>query len=201
MNMTTMLSDLGIAMEDTGEDLFDSDTKVRALNHGQTSLAAMLHPAYLTELEYVDTSQSAVSGVLALSSLTYTVLNGAEGIIAINVSSGVRILPLTHDDLKSEENYYLAGQSYEPRYYIEHAKIKLRPASTATIDVAYRKVPDTLSAAGSDCALNAAFHPQVVTLAEAELWRSDRKFDRAEAAQKAVIDHVAVLNARYTPVK
>lgn len=49
--------------------------------------------------------------------------------------------------------------------------------------------------------LNASLHELILTFAEAELWRMDKKADRSEEARKAALSEVEVLNAKFKPAE
>ena len=56
---------------------------------------------------------------------------------------------------------------------------------------------DLLGLSGVDFDLNPALHEIIVTLAEAQCWAIDEKLERRNAAMKAAMDEIAVLNARF----
>jgi len=113
------------------------------LNNAQLKLAQRLRKEYLTELQYLNTSNTLTSGYLALSELTKTVLNGAEGILKVKVTgaTGKYCQRIDLEDLKKQENTFLAASSENPLYYVFMNRIYVLPSTTATIDVWYLRTP------------------------------------------------------------
>jgi hypothetical protein len=209
-DITTAMSDeLGLRLEDADENNYIQATKIKFLSAAQRQVASYLHDAYLTELEYVDTS-------CVLTASTYTsypltslnsgngVLRGGKGIKRVKVhvsgdSTGLWANEIDADDLKDRENQFLASSDTAPMYYIFNNKINLLVdtyAVNTTIDVYYQKLPPELSTS-VDPVLNVGFQDLIITLAEATLWRADDKPERREAAYQLVMQEIEILNRRY----
>jgi len=145
MYVQDAMTQFGLRVEDADKGKFTEKLRREILEYSQIKIANMLHNAYLTELEYIDTSKTATSGVLALSSLTYKVLRGAEGILRVKLSSGKYCTRIDLVDLKRIENAYLDGTDDNPLYYVFENKIYVFCTQTnPVIDVYYLKLPNPL---------------------------------------------------------
>ena len=204
MTITSMVGILWQRLNDVSGRQFTSSLLVDALNVAQTDVAMALHPVYLGELQYTDTSKVATSGIYAVTSLTQqTVLGGQAGVLQV-IDTNTQ-LELTHVDAQEigayHNNYYLAGQTWDPRWYVKSGSIYLLPQATRTIDIVYLTAPITMVySPPTSCELNADLHNIVLLLAEAQCLREDGKHpEAANAAELAAKNRIDALNAPYRP--
>jgi len=145
MDTATMMNMLGYRIGDADTNLFTNPFRVKSLNKAQTQMAQLLHPNYLTELEVLDTNNTLTSGSLVITTaLTYDVLGGAEGILAVKVYGGKYCKRISMQELKKIENTYYAGSSDNPLYYIFQNRIYVLPTATTAIDIYYLRKPTDL---------------------------------------------------------
>ena len=191
-----MLSTLGLRLEDPEESSFTQSAKLDALNIAQKSVVNLIHNAYLTDLQVIDSSKAMTGGNLGFSGLTSVPIR--NGIVAVKVNGGKWATMIEPADLKRLENTYLAGSTSNPVAYVFTEKIYVEgPTATANIDVWYIKAPTAIGASGNECELNVALHESVVDMAESQLWKMDAKIDRATAAYGSAVSQIEALNARY----
>ena len=146
MTVSTMLSQLGLRLEDSAKVKFPDAIKLDALENSQMELPLMLHKYYLTELEVLQESLTATSGAYALSSLTYPVLGGEQGILSVKIHSGLYCTKLDISDLKKTENTYYDGSAQNPLYYVFKDNIYVdNGTASPVIDVYYLKTPTVLT--------------------------------------------------------
>lgn len=139
------ITQLGLRVEDSDKKKFPEKLRREVLEYSQVKIANMLHNAYLTELEYLDASKTATSGVYSLSSLTYKVLRGGEGVLRVKLSGGKYCTRIDLIDLKKQENTYLVGTDDNPLYYVFEDKIYVKCTQTnPVIDIYYLKLPTAL---------------------------------------------------------
>jgi hypothetical protein len=200
-----MSNELGLRLEDSDEVNFTQSTKITFLSKAQRQLADALHDAYLTELEVIDTSHTLTIASPAMTNLNSGngVLRGGKGIKRVGLHIGganavTWATELSIDQIKSQENQYLAYSDTTPRYYIYNNKINILVTTTSgtTVDVYYLKPPPALSTT-VDPILNTGFQDLIITLAESTLWRTDDKLDRKEAAYQLAMQEIEILNKRY----
>lgn len=142
MNVNTMLSLLGVRLEDAKATIFTNALKLDELNQAQNKLVQMLHTGYLTELQETETMTTATNGTLSMADLSYPVLRGQEGIISVRISGGRYATEITTADLKKMENSYLTGTDSNPLYHIFGNTIKLYTSTTSpVVDVMYIRLP------------------------------------------------------------
>ncbi len=142
MNVTEMVHTLSLRLEDAATINFTDAMKLQALNNGQVYAAHRLVKPYLTELQAVQESLTATSGEYAMSSLTYNVLGGEQGIVAVKINGGKWCTEISVKDLKKTENFYLAGTVNNPLYWVFNNIIYVSNGQTnPSIDVYYYKVP------------------------------------------------------------
>jgi hypothetical protein len=145
MNVSEMMSMLALRLEDAEKTKFTDAFKLKALNNAQIKLANLLHPAYLSELEVVETALTATSGEYNLSSLQNDVLKSGQGVLKVKINGsywGTRI-PLS--EVKKTENTFLAGSTRNPIWYVFGNKIVVSNGETnPSIDVYYLKRPTSL---------------------------------------------------------
>jgi len=198
----SMVSELGLRLEDAAGTVFTSALKFVMLNRAQVQAAQLLHNAYLTELETISSASLDFSTTYALSGIGNTVFRGADGILKVKISpAGSGFLWATEVDVsqvKRLENTYLAGSAANPVYYIFGNSIyPINGTAAGTLGtVYYLKVPTTMTT-DVDPILNKALHPLIVTLAEALCWAIDGKIDRKQAALEIAMAEIEILNARY----
>lgn len=144
MNVAQAAGFLGERFGDLAANKFNDALRRLLLQNAEIDLANKLHPAYLTELETLQESVSLSSGSVALSTLTYDVLKGAEGIMEVKLAGGkicTKIDPLRR---KETESFFRQGSTEDPYFFVRNNKIYVLPAAATSIDVVYRKVPDPL---------------------------------------------------------
>jgi len=146
LDVYEMLEVLGLQLEDPGRGRFSNRLKRDMLEQAQYKLANLLHPNYLTELEYVDLSKTATGGVLNFSGLTYHVLKGNQGILKVKLHDGRYCTRINLKGLRDTGNSMLAGSDKNPLYYV-YGKIIYVLCSTTNpvIDVFYLRNPDPLN--------------------------------------------------------
>jgi len=146
MNISEMMNLLGLRLEDADKVTFTDVLKLRALNNGQLKVANLVHPGYLTELQYLQDSPTIATGVITISSaFTYGVLRGQQGIIRIkDISTGLWLTPIDMMDVKRLENTYLAASAQNPMFYVFQNRIYLQPTTISDVDVYYLRVPAEL---------------------------------------------------------
>ena len=195
---------LGFRLEDTGETIFTKQQKVDAINNAINQAVNMIDNVYLSELE-ATTTASVSSGEATYSNLFSGSNPARSGIVAVRDYSGgadgkwFSILDMK--DIKERDNVYLAGTSDNPVCQIFDEKIHVQPSSVNQIKVYYYKKPSqyTYSDATSmddECELNNVLEGIVLDFAEAELWRSDNRLNRANASLQSGISTIQVLNGR-----
>lgn len=152
MNVTEMIERLGVRLEDSAQQAFSPATLLKTLNNAQLKLANMLHYNYLTELQVIETSVGSFTGSAApyykaLSGLSYGVLRGAQGILAVKINGASNPF-CTRVDLKSLkhlQNSYISGSTSNPIYYVLYNRIYVdNDSTTPTVDVYYLKAPATM---------------------------------------------------------
>ena len=145
MNVQEQLAVLGLRLEDAANVTFTDILKIRTLRNAEEQLVQLLHPAYLTELEVVEESLTATSGVYPLSSLTKNVLRGGEGVISVKIHDGKYATLYSQRASKRNENMYNAGGKQNPLYVVFENEIKIAAGVTSpVIDVYYLKMPEQL---------------------------------------------------------
>lgn len=145
MNVQEMRDGLGLRLNDAAEKVFTGKYKHQALSNGQIIVAHLLNNGYLTELETLDSNESATSGSVAFSNLSESVLRGAGGILNIKNYNGKHCAMLNFPgDLKDNENSYLAGDTRQPKAWIFEEAVKLYPTTLTAIDAYYMKMPSPL---------------------------------------------------------
>lgn len=142
MNVAEMVNELSLRLVDASSVNFTDTLKVRALNNAQNEVARRVRKQYLTELQVLETGKTATSGEYALSSLSYDVFGGAQGIIAVKINDGDWCTDITQKDLKKVENIFLTGSINNPLYYVYQNKIYVSNGQTSpSIDIYYLKSP------------------------------------------------------------
>mgnify|MGYP003121489776 CR=1 FL=1 len=205
-----MHTKLGLRLEDTGENNFNTATKDSALNTAQRMVANFLHEAYLTELEFKDNvSISGTGGLITLDGA-----GGANKTSKVPIRNSIRAVQLgtkyairiPFSDAKKLENEYLGADSVNPVYWVFGNNVNIRPNAQVggftTAHLYYLKTPTDMAPAVGNTAevqpiLNSALHDIMIDLAEAELWRMDNKADRSQLAKASAMEQIKMLNDRY----
>ena len=209
-------AELGLRLEDPGENVFTEAFKLVALNKAQKQAAQMLHTGYLTELENSESALDVSGGSYAITSLNATehasygnggVFKGAEGVLRVSVDPGTAgtyyfATKVDIKDIKRTENTYLAGSDTNILWYIFSSSVYILCTTyTATVaTIYYLKKPYDMTTS-LDPLLNRALHPLICTLAEAICWAMDGKLDRRQAAYDIALAEIEILNARYKPAE
>jgi hypothetical protein len=208
MTRAQMHVKLGLRLEDTGENNFNTATKDSALNTAQRMVANFLHEAYLTELEFKDTVL--ITGDTGLIQLTGTgsypndsnlsnekpIRNSVRAVQFYtnpNYRYGIKI---PFSDVKKLENEYLGADTLNPVFWVFGNNLHFRPSGPTTAIIYYLKTPTDI-ASNVEPILNSALHDIMVDLAEAELWRMDNKVDRSQVAKSSAMEQIKMLNDRY----
>ena len=204
MTRADMHTKLGLRLEDTGENNFNTATKDSALNSAQRMVANFLHEAYLTELEFKDNvSISGTGGLITLGGA-----GGANNSSAVPIRNSIRAVQLgtkyairiPFSDAKKLENEYLGADSVNPVYWVFGNNVTIRPNAQVggfTNAVLYYLKTPTDIANGVEPILNSALHDIMIDIAEAELWRMDNKADRSQLAKASAMEQIKMLNDRY----
>ena len=204
---------LGFRLEDTAESIFTKQQKVDAINNAMNQVVVLVDNTYLDELE-TSTSGSVSNGQALFSALFSTYGNPTRSsIVAVRDYSGgvdkkwFTILDIK--DIKERDNAYMAGTTDNPVCQIFAQSFQVQPTTINQIKVWYYKTPTAYDYSDpnsmlTECELNIALEPVVLDLAEAELWRSDGRSDRASVAVQNAMQTIQVLNGRVdadTPIK
>jgi len=200
-----MHTKLGLRLEDTGENNFNTDTKDSALNSAQRMVANFLHEAYLTELEFKDSvTISGTGGLITLDGSNAT--NKSSQVPIRNSIRAVQLgtkyaIRIPFSDVKKLENEYLGADSVNPVYWVFGNNVTIRPNAQvggfSSAVLYYLKTPADISSS-QEPILNSALHDIMIDLAEAELWRMDNKADRSQLAKASAMEQIKMLNDRYT---
>ena len=204
MTRAQMHTKLGLRLEDTGENNFNTATKDSALNSAQRMVANFLHEAYLTELEFKDSiTISGTGGLITLDGASAT--NKTSQVPIRNSIRAVQLgtkyaIRIPFSDVKKLENEYLSADSTNPVYWVFGNNVTIRPNATVggftNAFLYYLKTPTDI-ANGVEPILNSALHDIMIDLAEAELWRMDNKSDRSQIAKASAMEQIKMLNDRY----
>ena len=204
---TSLLSELGIRLEDADKVKFTDALKLQALNNSQKIMANLLNSAYLTELENIDSAVDASTGSILLSALNggESILRGGEGIVKIQVTISATDIWSTEielSDIKRTENSFLSGTDTNPLHYIFSSTINFLVTTIAgmTADVYYLTEPTEITA-DIDPILNLSLHSILLDLAEAYCWSIDDKAARGENANSAGMLMIKNLNVVFQPAK
>jgi hypothetical protein len=145
MNTAYMTQFLSLRLEDAKTTKFSPATLIKALNNGQDYLCQQIRKEYLSALQVIDAQKTATNGEYALSSLTYDVLHGSQGIRKVKIYGGQYCTRIDITERKKEENSYLSGSSNNPLYYVKDNKIYVSNGTTSpVIDIYYYKNPNPL---------------------------------------------------------
>lgn len=151
MTAYTMLELMTLELEDPKKISFPDTFKLQCLNNAQNTVARMLHPKYLTELEVSKADFAVTGGVtdfINAQYLGYNVLGAANGVIRVSdATTDIVMTNIGIKNVKNNENLWLTGTVRNPLYYIFQNKIYTLPATgIGTIDVFYIRMPAPLYA-------------------------------------------------------
>ena len=199
-----MHTKLGLRLEDTGENNFNTATKDSALNSAQRMVANFLHESYLTELEFKDSvTISGTGGLITLDGGNAT--NKSSQVPIRNSIRAVQLgtkfaIRIPFSDAKKLENEYLGADATNPVYWVFGNNINIRPNAQVggfTNAVLYYLKTPTDIANNVEPILNSALHDIMIDLAEAEIYRMDNKLDRSQLARASAMEQIKMLNDRY----
>ncbi len=140
-----MDNSLGVRLESPDGIDFTSSMKMGALNNAQVYVAQKLNKEYLTELQKIDESKTATAGTYALSSLTYGVLGGAQGILAVKINGGRWCTRYDLKNIKGTENFFHEGSPHNPLFLVFQGDILVSNSfANPVIDIYYLKNPPTM---------------------------------------------------------
>jgi hypothetical protein len=111
----------------------------------------MLHPNYLSELEYRKSNLTITTGASAIlknTSLGYNLIGGSNGIDKVQAyTSGLWMHGINIKKIKNTENTYLAGSVINPIYYVFGNKLYIYPTTgISAVNVFIRRMPAPLYA-------------------------------------------------------
>mgnify|MGYP003133403599 FL=1 len=199
-----MHTKLGLRLEDTGENNFNTATKDSALNSAQRMVANFLHESYLTELEFKDSvTISGTGGLITLDGGNAT--NKSSQVPIRNSIRAVQLgtkfaIRIPFSDAKKLENEYLGADATNPVYWVFGNNVNIRPNAQVggfTNAVLYYLKTPTDIANNVEPILNSALHDIMIDLAEAEIYRMDNKLDRSQLARASAMEQIKMLNDRY----
>jgi len=145
MYVSDAITQLGLRVEDADKKKFPEKLRRQVLEYSQVKIANMLHNAYLTELECLETGLTASGRIYTIKDLKSKVLRGGEGILKVKLTGGRYCTRIALDDLKKLENTYLAGTDDNPLFYVFQDKIYIKCTATSpVIDVYYLRLPSPL---------------------------------------------------------
>jgi hypothetical protein len=197
-----MLSTVRKNIEDTTSSYRFSDAEIYvSLTDSQQIIVNAVDNNYLSELRYIDTSKTFSNGVLAISSLSKTVLGGDEGIICIKTSYGYfSDKPVKVDELAILNNTFMTGNNMKPVIYVFNGYINIIPSTIILADVYYYRVPETIDGSTSSL-LNQILHNAVVNYTSSILLIIDDKPERGMIFQKLLDNELILLNQKYEKKK
>jgi len=141
---SNLIAQLGLRLEDPGEGTFYAPTKLQALNNAQLKVATLVDKSYLSKLQKIETDLTLTEGVFDLSTLTFGVLKGDQGIISAGIYGGKQARRIEVEDIPKLDNFFLQATTQNPVYYIFENKLMFFPVTVTKIDIRYLKVPTTL---------------------------------------------------------
>ena len=197
-----MLSTVRKNIEDENSPYRFTDAVIySSLTDSQQIIANSVDNNYLSELRYINTNKTFTNGILAISSLSKTVLGGDEGIIGIKTSYGYfSDKPLKIDDLARLNNTFMTGNNMKPIIYVFNGYIYVIPATIVTADVYYYRVPETIDGSTSSL-LNSILHNAIVNYTSSILLMIDDKLERGMIFQKLVDNELTLLNRKFEKKK
>ena len=144
MTVQDMLDNLGLRLEDPDKKAFPESFRLQCLDDGQIILASLFPNDLLSTLEVLDSSQSLSSSKVLLSALTYDVLKGVMGVVAVKNTSGLWCNHVGLRDLKKTESGLHTPSRQNPSFYNFAGTIFPLPTSLTAIDAYYLKMPSPL---------------------------------------------------------
>lgn len=146
-----LLDELGIRVEDAGENTFTAPMKRVFLSEAQIEVVGLVNHAFLTELKKTKTGVTVTTGVTADLGTALTpdkVVGGEQGIIAVkDAAIGNYATKIDFErDIQKNRNTKIGGTVWNPRYYVLENKIYMLPATISSIDVTFLKQPTDLIA-------------------------------------------------------
>lgn len=207
----SLLTKLGIRMEDEDENTFEKPDKLKALNDTSMELVGLVDNAYLTELEELSSKQACtLSGGRIYQAFT-TISGGNDnnvlgklGITGVTVydngaSSGVIAEEYkTLKETQDEANSLKAGSATRPKYFVHGEKVYIYTTTKTAatyVEVWYLRKPVTVSTSVDPLIGDHLFNIWL-DLAEAQLWKQDHKSDRAKAAYDLALLKIKTLNEK-----
>ena len=200
MTGTELSANLGLRLEDAGENIFTSQMKINAINAGQKQIVNLVENKYLAELQVIKGNQAVSGGSVSFSTASITPIR--DGIVGIYDETNDKWCTMIEPgEVKSLENSYLSGDTTNPTAHIFDETIYVNPTTIDTIDIWYLNSPTdyTTSNLTTSCELNAALQEILLDLAESQLWRIDGRGDRAQLAYQSAVSVLQMLNGR-TPI-
>ena len=206
----SLLTKLGIRLEDEDENVFVQGDKLKAFNDSQGELVGLIDNAHLTELEELSATAIACTVLnkriyIPFSSIDSNgILNGSLGILGATVypggdATGIIASPYKSIlELRDEVNSLKAGSNTRPKYhaYNERVYIYCTTKTAATLaEIWYLKIPATVSTS-VDPDLNDSLFNVWLDFAEALCWKGDYKADRAKLAYESALLKIKILNEK-----
>jgi hypothetical protein len=198
MNTNEMIAAIGRRMEDPSAVSYVSATVLEALNNAQLKVATLLPDEELTEIEAYTANVSVSSGAVAFSTIETAISKSilGERIQNVRINGGAFMDQLVSSDSWKtvNSNSYLTASSSYPYFWVNRDSIYVLPADTSAVDVWCLTAPTTLVVGTASCVLNVKFHQSVLDFAEAELWLTSNRGDRASIAEDRAIKYLGAFS-------
>ncbi len=182
-----MIDMLGLRLEDSAEDKFGAGLKLDSLNWAQLELTALVHMAYLNELEVKDFNISCAlasgddEGSIAFSSLSKQPLANGIQRVKVNGSGGSWAHMIDADEVRKSANTWHQGTTKRPLAYVQRERIYLAADSdTLGIDVHYIREPEPMQAVFTLKAAQPSVQAAITTPANIELKHAIFTLDDAD---------------------
>ena len=167
MTTSTMLSDLGVRLNDVNEDRFSSSDKLAMLNTMQIEVASLAPIELLDQLQATNDFTAEASGK-PLPGDYFRYVNSK--LRSLNPQKWITKRDV--DNLSVEGNRYLKGTDASPTCYIwdglYYLNVTTFSGSYIAVRLYYIKTPTTLTTTVNS-SLHSKLHPLLVDLAEAQL--------------------------------
>lgn len=196
LSETIIRTSLNVRLDDAGNYLCKSEFKLEQENNAYKTLITLLDYHYLNEIQYFQKGIGLVLGELNISELTYTVVNGENGIIKVKITDGAYAEPIDVEDYENLDNSYSEASIRNPKFVINENKIKLFPTSISSVDVLYLRYPDDMTE-GGDCLLNYSLKEILVSLAEIKCRINGKDFERATALSQTIYREIEIMNNKF----
>lgn len=196
MTAAEMLTDVRKIIEDENTERFSDTDIYLSLLANELKVANLVHKNYLSELRVIDASETFASGALTISSLSNSLLGGADGVITVKTSDSYYANKVEPNKLTDLNSLYRTGNAKSPVIFVFDAKIHIIPTTITTGDVYSLKQPTGI-ALGVDSDLNEVLHPIIVNFTCAELLAIDGKLDKSNLFENRGITSVKTLNDKY----